>query len=148
MHFIICEIIILKRNHIHLYFVTLCCIFLSLLNCSSCLKFLCHWCLYIRILYLILFATYLSGVEKREDHTSSVGDLLRDIETALDTVLDEREKQLQQQVSHTSFSAHCSFSLLFFIDCSIIFPFFIRMQFSFFFDECRWFTLSCFLYYS
>jgi hypothetical protein len=28
-----------------------------------------------------------------------VGDLLRDIETALDTVLDEREKQLQQQVS-------------------------------------------------
>ena len=40
-----------------------------------------------------------SGVEKREeDQTSSVGDLLRDIETALDTVLDEREKQLQQQV--------------------------------------------------
>ena len=26
-----------------------------------------------------------------------MGDLLRDIETALDTVLDEREKQLQQQ---------------------------------------------------
>ena len=40
----------------------------------------------------------LLGVEKREeDQTSSVGDLLRDIETALDTVLDEREKQLQQQ---------------------------------------------------
>ena len=38
-------------------------------------------------------------MEKREeDQTSSVGDLLRDIETALDTVLDEREKQLQQQV--------------------------------------------------
>lgn len=40
----------------------------------------------------------LLGVEKREeDQTSSVGDLLRDIESALDTVLDEREKQLQQQ---------------------------------------------------
>ena len=46
-----------------------------------------------------LHHTYL-GVEKREDdQASSVGDLLRDIETALDTVLDEREKQLQQQVS-------------------------------------------------
>ena len=40
-------------------------------------------------------------MEKREeDQTSSVGDLLRDIETALDTVLDEREKQLQQQVNN------------------------------------------------
>jgi hypothetical protein len=39
----------------------------------------------------------LLGVEKREeDQTSSVGDLLRDIETALDTVIDEREKQQQQ----------------------------------------------------
>ena len=55
--------------------------------------------------YLFLYLTIYfppmlpSGVEKREeDQTSSVGDLLRDIETALDTVLDEREKQLQQQV--------------------------------------------------
>jgi hypothetical protein len=39
-----------------------------------------------------------------------VGDLLRDIETALDTVLDEREKQLQQQVSATlpSYSLYAS----------------------------------------
>ena len=61
-----------------------------------------YWFLSLPIyLYLTIdFSPILSsGVEKREeDQTSSVGDLLRDIETALDTVLDEREKQLQQQV--------------------------------------------------
>ena len=49
----------------------------------------------------------LLGVEKREeDQTSSVGDLLRDIETALDTVLDEREKQLQQQAGQQGTLPH------------------------------------------
>lgn len=52
------------------------------------------------LLSFLLLLPCSSGVEKREDHTSSVGDLLRDIETALDTVLDEREKQLQQQVRY------------------------------------------------
>jgi hypothetical protein len=58
-----------------------------------------------------LLLCYVLGVEKREDEqASSVGDLLRDIETALDTVLDEREKQLQQQVSAAlpSYALHAS----------------------------------------
>jgi hypothetical protein len=40
------------------------------------------------------------GVEQRDDEGSAL-DLLKDIENALDTIMDEREKQMQQQNGQT-----------------------------------------------
>ena len=50
------------------------------------------------------------GIQPREDETSVVNDLLRDIEAVLDTLLDEREKQVQQQGQPHSQSTMESFS--------------------------------------
>jgi hypothetical protein len=92
-----------------------------------------------------------SGVEKREDHTSSVGDLLRDIETALDTVLDEREKQLQQQVRYRTRAYSFTPQMLLTMWCCLTFNYchfylyFHDFHFSFF-CLCDYVTSSCFLH--
>lgn len=60
--------------------------------------------------HLICILGEMLGIQPREDETSVVNDLLRDIEAVLDTLLDEREKQVQQQGQPHSQSTMESFS--------------------------------------